>query len=570
MTLTITPARYMAMAALAVLACCAMDIHIYEYQYGFENHSIQIPYLLKWQNPALYPGDRLMAAMDDYFSYFWPFLGWLSGIVPLERCLFAGHVIVLLLRYSAVFAIGARSFPNHRWVPFLCLWVHLWGETVLGGESLHWYYLTHTTVAAALGLWAVYFGVAGWWVAAFGMAGFIFNIHAMQSAYLVLMLGLAALPDLRQRWRVLLAAGLCYAVAASPGIWWMLNSGALGSPTDLGLLIRAFYPVHFFPSAFDVYIKAGIALMMVLYVVPAMLLPRTGPVVRLSLMALAIIVLWIVGGVLLENFDVGFLIKMHIYRASAFFASVVFVLVSGWYVIWLLPSLPRSIRTPAMTVGLALAINLGSFNFLRYEQLPIGLAVAVAALLILVAIIARSVPVRGVALGVATALLLVVGIHQQRTRHQNMHDYFWWLGQWVEAQKWAQENSEPGDLFLTPPDMSGFRVFSQRPVVFEWFDGAAMLWDAGYADYWRGWYLRIGAKFRGRYDDSAYVRLGDMWGAKSRAEIEAIARSEGARYIVARPPHRFANDHRPSDEWADGKLFDNGSFFIVRVPGAPP
>ena len=47
---------------------------------------------------------------------------------------------------------------------------------------------------------------------------------------------------------------------------------------------------------------------------------------------------------------------------------------------------------------------------------------------------------------------------------------------WLEAQKWARENTPAGTVFLTPPYLSGWRVTSHRPTFGEIKDGGLMFY----------------------------------------------------------------------------------------------
>ncbi|MGA2496347.1 MAG: DUF6798 domain-containing protein [Tepidisphaeraceae bacterium] len=57
---------------------------------------------------------------------------------------------------------------------------------------------------------------------------------------------------------------------------------------------------------------------------------------------------------------------------------------------------------------------------------------------------------------------------------------------WVDAQNWARKNTDPSARFLTPPNQSGFRIYSERSVVGEWRDGTQAYFNAAFAtDWWK-------------------------------------------------------------------------------------
>ncbi len=57
--------------------------------------------------------------------------------------------------------------------------------------------------------------------------------------------------------------------------------------------------------------------------------------------------------------------------------------------------------------------------------------------------------------------------------------------EWIKISRWSREHTPPGSLFLVPPEMWSFRVFAERPVVFQWVDGAAIHWNPSYVTTWR-------------------------------------------------------------------------------------
>lgn len=55
---------------------------------------------------------------------------------------------------------------------------------------------------------------------------------------------------------------------------------------------------------------------------------------------------------------------------------------------------------------------------------------------------------------------------------------------WREVQLWARDNTQKSDVFITPPYLTGFRIFSERPIVGEWKDGTQQYFDSEYGPVW--------------------------------------------------------------------------------------
>lgn len=55
---------------------------------------------------------------------------------------------------------------------------------------------------------------------------------------------------------------------------------------------------------------------------------------------------------------------------------------------------------------------------------------------------------------------------------------------WIDLQIWAKSNTNQTDVFLVPPDQTGFRIFSQRPIIGDIKDGAVVIYDYEFAKKW--------------------------------------------------------------------------------------
>lgn len=57
-------------------------------------------------------------------------------------------------------------------------------------------------------------------------------------------------------------------------------------------------------------------------------------------------------------------------------------------------------------------------------------------------------------------------------------------GDWQKAQIWAKENTPPDSAFMVPPNKTGFRIFSERPILGDIKDGAVVMYSSIYAKKW--------------------------------------------------------------------------------------
>jgi len=56
---------------------------------------------------------------------------------------------------------------------------------------------------------------------------------------------------------------------------------------------------------------------------------------------------------------------------------------------------------------------------------------------------------------------------------------------WLDLQKWAKENTKINDVFIVPPYMSGFRIYSERTIYTDWKDGTMMNFNPEFGYEWK-------------------------------------------------------------------------------------
>lgn len=99
---------------------------------------------------------------------------------------------------------------------------------------------------------------------------------------------------------------------------------------------------------------------------------------------------------------------------------------------------------------------------------------------------------------------------------------------WVNVQLWAAKNTPVNAVFLTPPQKSGWRIFSNRAVVCEWRDGTQLYFSAGFA---RDWWDRLTALRPVIYSGHREL-VGQTLEQMSDTQIVALGSRFGATHVV--------------------------------------
>lgn len=550
--------RDVLISALATLA----SLYVHGYSFGLQNQHIQIPHLLALQDPGLFSGDPLIEAMASYFSYFWPAMAWLTERLPLEPTFFGLHLAVVFARFLGLSALARGIWPQAPGAPLVVVWLVFFGHSGIGYESLNWTYLAHTTLATALGLWALAAAVRGRVLATALLAGLLFDLHAMQSAYVLLMAGAAFLVAGDVSWRRLLSATAIYSAAAAPGLVWLYRSGGLAAPAEFDELVRTYFPYHFFPSSFAAAQWLALVAYVGAFAAGVWVLGKDPHARRALAMAGALLVFWALGGTLIELWPSAFLIKLHVFRSSAYLYCVLAALFAGVITSWLgsVRRIDPRLLTAILAAGTVVPAGL---PFVRHP-LWLAAALGLAGLGLAAALRLSSARARRVCAGLALVSSVVAGGYALFERGVAARRLPLSQEPWHETQRWVEANTPADALFLTPPYISGFRVHSRRAVVGEVQDGSAILWSATYAEHWRRWFERMAGPIDGE-PVTSWDRLAREWFARDQAQIEALGREFGADYVVIREPREREADLGWGLEWSGEALYDNGIFAVYEL-----
>jgi len=123
---------------------------------------------------------------------------------------------------------------------------------------------------------------------------------------------------------------------------------------------------------------------------------------------------------------------------------------------------------------------------------------------------------------------------------------------WAQIQMIAKKLSTKDDLFIIPPHLNDFGLYSQRATLGDWAEGANTLYlDNQFA---REWYFRM--------QDLGWKRLHgqrDGYNQLSTVEIKNVAKKYGAKFIITEKPKTFALP----------KLYENERFILYQSETPP-
>lgn len=549
------PARRLEHAFFALLTLVA-TFGINPYLYGLYNHCVTVPFVYAAADPALYPGDPMIA--EQAYFYTW-FLGGLAALyqatgLDLEWVFLIVHVVAIYATFWSFFHL-ARTFTGRRAAAAAACLLLLFGARTLGYVFSLESHLMERVLILPLEFLALAWMLRARWVPAFAAIGLSFCIHPLSAFYVGVLTGAAGLWHLWEnrdalrreapRFLLGLAAG---ALAAAPSLWLKATGPEpvmpMGTPIDgwLDILgMRSAYHVFPFRWPWHGWLRAA------LFWVGVGLTFRgrpTGPMDRKVLaMAAAFGGMALAGTVFTEFLPLSIVVQFQFFRAYRFV----------WYfgMIWLAAAWLRGAEgrlSPGRTVA---AFLLAAPAWTEM----VGLKYATMAMTWFLLLGATFVGARrwgwtkAHALALAIAFPLMVTPASLYLRGFSLYSHQ--EADWRAVQLWARDHTPVDAGFIVPPNRKGFRVDSRRTTWVDWNDGTQAFFNQAFGTAWRHRMERVG--FNGDPD-----AMGEGYRAldgRAFQDVAADMPANGSVYAVLFPDMAV-----PFEE-----VYANDGYRVVRV-----
>lgn len=211
--------------AVILVFTLASALAVNPYYYGTGDNSITIPILKASINPALYPGDYLLAQRPFYYTFLWDALGLIHSrlSVSLPALFFTVYLAALYFTFLGIYRIACALFEN-RDTAFLALLLLLFSQKALGGVSTIERTLCTRGVAIPLLLLAIYCFVRRDVLWSFFLLGLAYLIHPLTTHYVLAMVVVISLVESPRRGLKPLLMGIpMFLLVASPLLAWKLQ-----------------------------------------------------------------------------------------------------------------------------------------------------------------------------------------------------------------------------------------------------------------------------------------------------------------------------------------------------------
>lgn len=570
-----------AAAAASSIAFVAISAGYYGYNFGQSaNQAFYLPWVLSHLNPSFFAGDPAVAAISGVPTCFWRLLAAMAGVIGLER---AARILWLLSRalaglatYKTARLLGGTRAAGALSVLLCAVSWELFAFSPLAGDPMLKPFLDQTSFAWPLILGAIALWLSGRRVVSLVALGLIANVNVLLAASAACWLILGAIIERTARPKELSLGIALLLAAAAPVLIHAFRAGMRG---DIELMLVC-SPQTYLCSAWpwEKWLGAAVQSMfcavmlakhprargllpllvsaLILWAATAVagLRPVLYPILSLQFFRLDVAVCWLAltaSGCVLADWlgDLGPGSSISAAAAAwSLAAPMGGLLLTAWATGLALSRGRRGARLSMALAGLGygvMALNrpLGSLLYL-----PASAAAAVliwsALLLALDRAPALSERAHAGVLLLAAALIIQPLASVSRTRSARPD-----APPLDAAQSWAHGTAADA-LFIVPPDWSGFRLGSHRPVYAEWTDFNLANWDASAALAWKQRMTDLGVDWKELAERralsarrmeaslarrSAVPRPADLreWTSDDAPRLAALARRAHADYLAA-------------------------------------
>lgn len=303
------------------------------YRLGAGNQAIQIPFVKRLLDPTLYPNDPLVNTISEYPTFFFRGVAWLLRYFELAPTYFCLHVLTAALVFIAAYGLAKSIFRDRLAGIMVVLMLFAGHHRALGGDDLYSLGFTHTWAVfpLAIGTLILFYRERLW--AAFILAGLIFNLHALTAGYLMAMMGLWLLLDVR-RTGLLKTAGLLLAAAlpALPTVALMVQHPQSFDAQWINLTwMRS--ADHSFPSSWWQPGAVDVPRFAVIVALAALSLSFRAPPAaqrKSIIIACAVALLFVAGYVFSEIWPVKTVLRAQLFRSSRLLMVIMFAHIAYW------------------------------------------------------------------------------------------------------------------------------------------------------------------------------------------------------------------------------------------------
>jgi hypothetical protein len=523
---------------LLFLAATLFAITFVGYHFGTFDQAVHIPFLKKYADPSLYPGDPFLELRHQHYSYFWFIFLPFYRLGVLEPIMFAAHVLATYLTFWALWALSDTLFGDPL-AALLGLAAFAFPHVGFAGFPILEFSLLNRTFVLPFLLAAILLFLRARYLLAFLLLGVMYNLHVISVNFVLAMFLFDGLLELRRVGLRNLGLGLFLFVgAALPVLVWKLGD----SSVDLGLRSEWFSTIsrgtfynlfYLFPPYLPILLStlSGLSAF-ALFALARRAAPAPAPDRAVVNFMYAILIVLAVQVVTAQWLPVTIVIQSQIIRAG------VFALIFGY--LYFAHYLARQHRSGAVR-RLDFGLLAGAF---------IALTLPFAALVVRGVQRLVAAPRWRTAIASLAVLVMLAGTLATAFEYRLWYPGIYVFARptpWYDVQVWARRHTPRDALFITPPHLWWFyepdwRVFSERSTIATHSELLEAAFAPDYLGYWEPRFEAVapGAlpRFRGNIFENLDLTARAFYDLTAD-DVRRMARDTGASYLVVEKPRAY-------------------------------
>ena len=265
-------------------------------------------------------------------------------------------------------------------------------------------------------------------------------------------------------------------------------------------LIRQRQPEHVYPTTFSQWRYLKLLIVASIFFLSVRHAPNKEHSIVIKLAVLAMTLLWLVGTIFSEIYPVAVVVQLQFFRSYVLFTLFAMLYFSNYFITQMYSSKTEWYHKLFMVALLILfTFTPPDWHNRNYYFVLIGV------LLFSYIYLFNQTPSTGYFIAVCLGCMVVL-FNQNYIKRGGFAIQ---EPQSLKAQLWAKENTKLDDKFIICPDITGFRIESERYVYAEWKDGQQMYFNPFFGREWERRMRQLGVQNIGEAkSDSKIIKAG--------------------------------------------------------------
>lgn len=459
-----------------ILTISFSSVLLHGYHFAVTDQAIFVPYIMKFMNPSLFPGDILFDQSSAYTSYFYPIIGYLSKIIDIQAIFFIGYLIFHSFFFFGIYNL-AKTLTGNKNIAYLSTLPFLMPKFIAGsGIYTLDTFFSYRSVGLVFFLFFLTVIIKNQYYKGSFFAAIAMLFHPLSVIPSLIILPVTIIFNSKKKLQNLINSSLLFAIVSSPLIFLsktrflpVLWEHRLDYEWLSVIKLRDEY---LFPSNWIIIEWFAILFYLTIIIV---LFRKLNLKLRKNILIIIFVtfIVFIFNFILLEIVRTPIVAELQLVRSVSPIAYISLTLT------------PLLFRSKNNLIKVLAVIIIASLTANHYWLLAISFAIYLILYLFSNEQLKNKIPFNII----FVTIVMVVIIHSLKEfdSYKNLKQKFQIpkpKNEWIDIQIWAKAKTDLTDIFLVLPRQIGFRIFSERPIVPDLKDGAVVMYDPIYAQKW--------------------------------------------------------------------------------------